>query len=779
MTKSLLSLLALDRPRYQTEIETQMIKLLYGNLYRSLFAIVFIATFLLSVLWPVIHHMQLILWYTLIFIVVLARLADTIVYHRNPNRYHSERWYQHLCLGVASTALLWGFTPLLFFLEDQLVYNMFISIVIVGLSAGAVTSLAADRRLSHIYLYVLLIPMAVELIQQEGFIYTALFSFTLLFMVFVSTTLRQTHETLLNVFETQKLYHDTQKKLTESEKRHRMMFEQAPTGTFYYDNDLTILDCNTALTKIMLASKEQLIGLNLNQIPDQRPFDTLKHTLKTTEPAIYEGPYHSKFAGLNLWIKLQLIPLIDINGNNVGGLAVMEDKTKEHEAREKVEFLSLHDPLTALPNRQLLKERLQQLIREDKREKSYSAVLFLDLDRFKNINDAYGHNIGDKLLIAVAKRFKVLLRTSDTLSRLGGDEFVMLLPHLSHDQETALYHAYEISKRIHSFFEEPFQLDDYRLHLSCSIGIVVMNGGKLESDEILRRADIAMYQAKDEGRSRSHFYDAMLDERTKTNIYLLENLRYAITRQELSLHYQPILQVESGVFCGAEALLRWKHGDQGYISLERFIPIAEESGLMNEIGRWVITQACQQMYQWQKNGHTTLKYLTVNVSPKQLIDPQFSSFLLQTIEQNSLNPALIKLEITEHALIDNFEDTRVLIENLKKEGVEFIIDDFGTGYSSLSYIKNLPFSALKIDQTFIRDMLTDSNDAALIEAIITLAHKFNYHIVAEGVEDQAQLDKLMTFDKKMCYQGFLTCKPCSSVDFETFLTSYVSKESIL
>ncbi len=767
----MLTFLALDRPAHQKEIGTQLIKLLYGNLYRSLFAIMFIATFVISVLWPAINHTQLLIWYGLTSLVVLTRFLDTRTFHLNPDLYDSQIWYQHLCLGVTSTALLWGFTPLLFFMEDQLVYNMFISVVIVGLSAGAVTSLAADRRLSHIYLYVLLIPMAIELLLLDGFIYIALFSFSLLFMFFVSTALREAHATLLNVFQTQQLYQQTQDQLVNSEKRHRLMFEQSPNGTFYYDNDLNIIDSNAALSKVMQASKEQLIGLNLYQIPDQRPLSVLRKDLDNGRAALYEGPYHTRIAGLDLWVKIQMTPLIDLNGKKVGGIAIMEDKTKEHDALLEAEFLSLHDPLTALPNRKLLKEQMKQLMKEDKREKNYSAVLFLDLDRFKNINDAYGHSVGDKLLIAVAKRFQEVLRKSDTLSRLGGDEFVILLPSLAHTQEQALYHAYEVTKKIHAIFEKSFVLNGHTLYISSSIGIVVMNGNQLESDEILRRADIAMYQAKDEGRSRTHFYDALLDEKTKVNIHMLNDLRHAIERQEFSLHYQPILQLETNALCGAEALLRWAP-DKKQIPVEYFIPIAEESGLMPEIGKWVIREACRQMQSWKSDGLAELEYLTINVSPKQLLDPQFTSFLLQTLTEYQVEPSRIKLEITEHVLIDKFDETETLIHTLKEEGVEFIIDDFGTGYSSLSYLKNLPFSALKIDRTFIRDILTDPDDSTLIKSIITIARQFNYHIIAEGVEEQGQLDKLLSFDKEICYQGFLTCKPCSTNDFETFLLSH-------
>ncbi len=775
---SLLSFLALDRPSYQEEIATQFIKLLYSNLYRSLFAIVFIASFLVSVLWPVINHTQLMLWYIMMLLVILARFIDTRTFHLHPERHDHQVWYQHLYLGVASTALLWGFTPLLFFLKDQIVYNMFISIVIVGMSAGAVTSLAGDRRLSHIYLYVLLIPSALALIQQEGFIYTALFSFTLLFMFFVSSALREAHATLLNVFEIQQLYHNAQVQLIESEKRHRLMFEQAPTGTFYYDKDLTVLDCNTALSQIMHADRDQLIGLNLHQLPDPRPLSAMAANIAAGNSALYEGPYHSKLAGLDLWVRIQMAPLIDSNGTHIGGLAVLEDKSSEHAALQEAEFLSMHDPLTDLPNRKLLKDRMEQLIKEELREKSYSAVLFLDLDRFKHVNDAFGHKVGDQLLIEVGIRLKDMLRASDTLSRLGGDEFVVLLPMLADDQQQAFYHAHQVALKIHNIIHEPFQIEGQVLDIACSIGVVVIGEIDMDTDEILRRADIAMYQAKNEGRDRTHFYDAHMDEQAKANIHMLQHLRHAIEYNELSLHFQPIMHIDTNTVHAAEALLRWYRPNKGFIPPNEFIPIAEESGLINEIGRWVIQQACMQMNLWRNNEQCKLQYITINISPKQLLDQQFSSFLLQSINEYHLDASAIKLEITETALIENFDKTKELIEQLNEQGIDCIIDDFGTGYSSLSYLKRLPFTTLKIDRSFIRDILTDPEDEILIRAIISIAQQFNYRIIAEGVEEEAQRKKLTEINNTIFYQGFLVCKPCSASYFEAFITAHNSKAAI-
>ena len=765
--------LALNRPSYPVEIRVQLVKLLYSNSYRSMFALVYIATFTIAILWPIANHSQLIVWYGLIVLVALIRSVDTHLYHKNPELHHTDIWYRHFCLGVAANALLWGTITLFSFAEDQIVYDIFISMILVGIIAGSIVSLAADRRLVHINIYLMLLPLILKMIGQDGFIYISLVALLLFFLFFSSFAIRQAHTMVLNFLETQRLNLEIEEKLKKSEKRHRIIFEQSPTGTFFFDNDMVIIDCNAALCQIMQATREQIVGSNIRLLPDKRPLYSMTQALDHSKPALYEGPYHTRFSDLDLWVKIQTTPLIDDDGKKIGGLVTLVDKTNEHNAMKEVEFLSLHDPLTMLPNRKLLNIRMKQLIKEDRRSGSYSATLFLDLDHFKHINDIYGHTAGDKLLVTVSDELKKLLRTSDTLSRLGGDEFVILLPCVAYKQEAALYHAFEISERILALFEKPFILDDNTLHTSCSIGIVVVNGGEIDSDEILRRADIAMYQAKENGRNQSHFYDEELNEKTKENILLLDRLRGAIMRQEFSLFFQPILRAETGIVCGAEALLRWKDNNQEYISPEYFIPIAEESGLMNEIGRWVIEQSCRQMYLWQKDGHIELKYLTINISPKQMIDPEFESFLLQTIEENGLKNSSIKLEITEDPLINHFDKASLLIQRLKKVGIEFVIDDFGRGHSSLSYLKNLPFSMVKIDRVFVRDILNNKDSEAMIEAIIKLARQLDYDIVAECVEDQSQLDKLLELDKDICYQGFVTCKPCNPKDFEAFLNAHI------
>ncbi|MEA3374154.1 MAG: EAL domain-containing protein [Campylobacterota bacterium] len=769
--KELFSFLTFSTSRLNIETEKELLGILYANLSKSVFANIVNATLFLFVLWSAANHALLLWWFAGLTLVSFLRHLDGHYFSKHFALLPNKIWYWRMALGVGLSGLFWGSTLLLFFPGSQVEYQMFIIIVILGMSAGSVTTLSADLRISLGYLIILLLPLAFELFQQEGDIYLVLFVMTLMFIAIVSGASRQFYAALVKTYDTLALYQLSQAKLKESEKSLRMIFEQTPAGIFYYDHDLKIIDCNSAFCHLLSADKEQLIGLDMRQLPDQSILPTIRDAL-TSGVQVREGLYHTKISKLTLWAKIQCAPIIDADNNIIGGVGIVEDKTKEHAAMQEAEFLSLHDPLTQLPNRKLLKERIKQAMKEDKRKQHYSAMLFLDLDRFKQVNDSFGHVIGDKLLVETARRLEMLLRQSDTLSRLGGDEFVVLLPLLSEEQDTAMHYAHQVAEKIHDTLSKPFTIDEHALFTACSIGIVLLNTKVYDTDELLRRADTAMYQAKDEGRNRTRFYDPTMDAKAKAYIRIQHNLRHAIKHNELALNFQPVVQIGTNTITAAEVLLRW-HPQEGAISPADFIPVAEESGLIKEIGKWVIEQTCMQINQWVERALFTLDYVTINVSSKQLHDPDLSAFILDTLQHYRINPAWIRLEITETALIENFDRTKEIIEQLNAEGIEFIIDDFGTGYSSLSYLKNLPFSMLKIDRTFIRDILTDEGDAALIRAIIDISNQFDYRVVAEGVEHEAQRIKLFEIDKNIYYQGFLYSRPVDVKKFEDIMKTKI------
>ncbi len=766
--EKLLSLLALAPLPYSDEIKVKLLHLLYSNFVKSSAVIIAVSSFMTYALWSTADHAQLLVWYVSLTFITLFRLVDTLIYFRDQDRHEYDYWYQHFAIGVIASTLLWAAVPLLFFNPTDHQTNFFIAFVILGMTAGASSTLAANLRLVHIYLYMLLFPLLYAFLQFDGTAYTASALMTILFIPIVSVTARQFHATLVETYHTLELYNETKEALVTNEQWLSMMFKQAPVGILYYDDDLTIVDCNSKLAEIMHAPKEKLVGLNLKNLPDSRPLKVMLESVSEGKPAEYEGPYRSKISNMDLTVKVQLTPLFDLDGKAQGGLCMMEDKTKEHAALKEAEFLSLHDHLTGLPNRKLLRERMKQTLAEQERHHAYSALLFLDLDHFKQINDSLGHDIGDKILIETAQRLSHTLRKSDTLSRLGGDEFVILLPQLSEIEDEAIRHAYEVAQKIHDVMSEAFNIGPHLLFSSASIGISLFDAELDESDEILRRADMAMYQSKVEGRKRTTFYDYEMDREMQSYIEMKKNLRHAIERNEFSLHFQPILTIGTNKIVAAEALLRWEH-EGVFISTADFIKVAEESSLINEIGYWVIKQTCRQIQAWQSADTFALDYVTINVSARQLLEQGFCDFLLNTVKQYCLDHRVIKLEITETALITNFDKAKQIIDRLNTMGIDFIIDDFGTGYSSLSYLKAFPFSALKIDRSFVKDILTDPEDEKLIRAIIHTAEQFDYQIIAEGIEEEAQRAILEEIHPALYYQGYLAAKPLDPKAFIDFV----------
>jgi len=754
---------------YSEELQKRLLRLLYDNLYSSSVVILFNASLFAYVVWPVVPHPELEVWYGLISLIALLRFADTYSFFRQ-KRYDYHRRYRRFTAGVILSAMLWGAVPLLFFPPGEPAYQMFIIVIIVGMSSGALSTLSADLRLSSVYLFGLLLPLSFRLIAEGDAIYFATFVLVLAFIAIVSHAMKQYHMNLVKSYKNLELYREAQERLGSSEKRLRMMFDQAPVGIFYYDTDLTIIDANRAMCQMLQVRREELIGLNLRQIPDQRPMQGAYRDGDFTKPGMYEGPYHTQLRELDLWIKVEFIPIVDDHGTMIGGMAMLADNTKEHAALEQAEFLSLHDPLTMLPNRKLLKERIRQLLREDKRNARYSALLFLDLDRFKQINDTAGHIVGDQLLTETAERLRMLLRDSDTLSRIGGDEFVILLPMISEDEDGTVRHAFHVAEKVHEALKRPFALGNYLLYTTSSIGITTLDDTSQGIDEILRRADTAMYQAKEEGRDRTRFYDPDMDRKAREYLHIQQELRHAVETEAFLLYYQPIVRIDDNTVVAAESLLRWQDEKSEEIPPSRFVPVAEESGMISAIGRWVINEACRQISRWHSDGVFSLEYLSINISPRQLVESDFCEYVIRTIRRHGISPSHLRLEITETALIRNFEKTKGLIERLNAEGIKFIIDDFGTGYSSLSYLKQLTFSALKIDKSFIRDILDDPKDAALVRAIIDIARQFDYQVIAEGVENQAQREMLLQTDGTIYYQGYLCSAAKDTAAFKAHMT---------
>jgi len=448
------------------------------------------------------------------------------------------------------------------------------------------------------------------------------------------------------------------------------------------------------------------------------------------------------------WVLTTKMPLRDRRGAIVGTMGISHDITDRKQAEARIHHMALHDALTGLPNRFLLQDRLTQAVALACRNQKQIAVLMLDLDRFKTINDSLGHHIGDHLLEAVSARLKGCLRKSDMVARFGGDEFVIVLPMADDGQ-----HIEQVAQKILDTLVEPFQIEGHELQIGTSIGISQYPKDGESPETLLQAADTAMYEAKGKGRGTFCFFSPQLNEDTRRRQVLEKDLRMASARDEFVVHYQPLVSADSGSITGVEALLRWRHPQHGLISPGQFIPLLEELGLMTEVGRWVLLTACRQNVAWQREGLPAVR-VTVNVSAQQFHRGNIVAAVEEVLHETGLNPKWLELELTESLTLDGSDATIRIMHDLKRTGASLSLDDFGTGWSSLSCLRRFPLDRLKIDRSFMRDVISQPAAEAVVRSIMGLAHNLGLECIGDGVETEQQLHYLQA---QMCseIQGFL------------------------
>ncbi|MEQ1742745.1 MAG: EAL domain-containing protein, partial [Candidatus Nitrotoga sp.] len=469
-------------------------------------------------------------------------------------------------------------------------------------------------------------------------------------------------------------------------------------------------------------------------------------------------------SGALYWVDSAIVPLKDANGQIVRYISVRVDTTKRKESEQHIQSLAYYDVLTGLPNRTLLHDRLGQLIAESHRDKQKFALLYIDLDRFKYVNDSMGHAVGDKLLQVVALRLQECVREGDTVSRISGDEFIVLL------READAKGAARVAGKILKSLTTPCDIGALQIVTHASIGISIYPDNVDSEDEIntlIKHADVAMYRVKTEGRGNFLFFEPEMNFRAHQLFSMENDMRLALERNEFTLHYQPQVNLISGMVCGAEALLRWKHPDKGFVAPAEFVPVAEETGQIVPIGEWVLHTACAQLADWRRQGMPIFP-MSINLSISQLRQPQLAQMIIAVLEETGLHPQDLELEITEGVMMNEVQATMAFLDEMHELGVQLAIDDFGTGYSSLSYLKKMPLDRLKVDQSFVRDVATDENDAAIVRSIISLGHQFKLQVIAEGVETLEQLDFLRV---RGCdeIQGYYYSRPLPAEEFAIFI----------
>ncbi len=529
---------------------------------------------------------------------------------------------------------------------------------------------------------------------------------------------------------------------------------------------------NEAFYRITGTPLKEVMGLSPFEIfqgtkSQQEALQNVEFALRNMQPVKADIVTHNH-QGEQIWLEMDALPLHDKSGWYTHWVVVMRDVTERKRADAHIRQLAYYDTMTGLPNRLLLQEKLAMHLDSAARNRSGVALLFVDIDNFKSLNDTHGHDVGDALLVEVAHRIVQSVRRTDTVSRLGGDEFVVVLDKLGKDPEKAARTTAQVCEKILSAFKRPFNLEHYQHYTTPSIGVAMVDPHVATSvEEQLRRADLAMYQAKEAGRNTFRFFDASMETELRARVALEADLHQAIAHAEFLLHFQPQYDQYHGIV-GAEILVRWQHPELGLIMPGQFVPEAESSGQIVEIGQWVMREACQQLLRWSRQPQYQHLVLSVNVSPKQCLQPNFVDQVQALVAETGIDPSKLKLELTESMLVANVEDIIDKMVTLKQTGVCFSLDDFGTGYSSLSYLKRLPFDQLKIDQSFIRDMLQGSDHESIVKAIISLGQSLRLEVLAEGVETEAQLHRLKWLGCH-AFQGYYFTKPLPIGQFEAFV----------
>ncbi len=549
--------------------------------------------------------------------------------------------------------------------------------------------------------------------------------------------------------------------LRESEERYALAVRGANDGIWDWD-----LKKNTVYYsprwKAMLGYEDDNVGNTPNEWfnrihpedLDRTKLDIFYHYRGATNHFENEHRMQHKDGSYH-WMQSRGIAVWDSDGTPCRMVGSLTDITDRKSAEQKLSHDAFHDTLTDLPNRTLFMDRLRLAVERAKRRDDFLfAVLFLDLDRFKDINDSLGHLMGDQLLIAIAKMLGEDLRSTDTVARLGGDEFVILLEDISDISD-----ATHIADRIQEKLTKSFKLMDREVFVTTSIGIVLSMTGYQRPEDVLRDADIAMYRAKAQGRARYEIFDSAMRDRIMDRISLETDLRQSFERNELLMYYQPIVSIMDNRIIGFEALVRWQHPERGLLAPSEFIPMAEETGLILSIGQWVIREACGQMFEWLKEFPTEPPLtISVNLSGKQVAQPDLYDQVAQVLKETGLESRSLKLEITESAIMDNIDFAVQVFTRLQELGVQIQVDDFGIGYSSLNYLSHFPINTLKIDRTFVRNMTKDNNYLKIVQAIIMLAHGLGMTVIAEGIETEAQLSQIKTLGCELA-QGFFISKP--------------------
>ncbi|MCU7844514.1 MAG: EAL domain-containing protein [Candidatus Thiodiazotropha sp. (ex Monitilora ramsayi)] len=741
--------------------------------------------------WQVTDNWLLVGWLAVVMLVSLVRLALFRHFERqNPELYLPGKWLRRHMLLTFLSGLVWGLLSLFYDPDWTISQQVVLYMVIAGLAAGSLSAYAVVLEVYVLFLIPLLLPLEIGLLLRGDYTTSFLAGFLFLFAIgllvlsrkFYLQVIDTIHVSLAQQFLQEEVSAGSrelklaQRALQTSEHKIGKILESSLDGVWEWD---------IANDQIYLSPRwKAQIGFNDDELPntfnswvsrlhpDERDGILQKIEAYRVKPwGNWEEEYRLRHKnGSYQWILARATPTFDVQDRLVKLTGVHIDITERITAEGRAKFLAYHDWLTELPNRLMFNDRVDHAITQANRTGQRLCILFFDLDRFKHINDSLGHPAGDRVLKKVSKRLMTAVREGDTLARLGGDEFAVLLENVPRTHSIAV-----VAEKLLSCFETPFEEEGHEFYLNASIGIAVYSRDGETTAELLKNADAAMYKAKGFGRGNFQFYTEELTDNAYQHITFESGLRQALKHEQFQIHYQPKISLQTMEIVGVEALLRWRHPKVGLISPDEFIPVAEESGLIREIGEWVLEKACLDMKGWL-DQQIEFSHVAVNLSGVQIQHEAFVDSVKRILQSRQLDAEFLELEITENILMRDVEASTHYLHALRQLGVSISIDDFGTGYSSLAHLSRFPINKLKIDRSFIKEVCNDTQSAEISRTIIGLGHTLDMQVVAEGIEEPEQMEFLK---REGCDegQGFHISKPLSHDDLIHFIQNYRSAGS--
>lgn len=730
---------------------------------------------------PVIESTVLVAWFSTLCLITLLRTALVLAYRLELfRRYESNFWHRTYIFGTGLAGIVWCGATVLLFPEDNSAHQLFVIFMLAGMTAASISVLSVCLSAFYIFSIPILISLAVQIYQFGDSFAAPMSAMVVFYLIGLSVAAKQTHRTILTSlilrFDNNALTKEilerqvAEEALYQQKERLQITFSAIAEGVVTTDSKGFIESMNPAAEKISGWSNSDAVGRKINQIFNYSNeatgnsqttaiLDSLSRSERVKKNSLLETK-----SGSRRLIEEIASPLNDSLGNIVGSVAIIRDITQATENSRQLLYQASHDALTGLPNRTLLCDRLEHAISKALRAERMVAVLFMDLNRFKQVNDSFGHAAGDKLLSHVARQIYASIREEDTVARLGGDEFVVVLEDIKHQHEVTL-----VAHKVINNLAVPISIEGQEISVSVSIGIALFPRDGTDVDSLLKHADTAMYRTKELGQADIQFYSIDMSLQALDRLKKEQQLQSAVTSGELELFYLPRVDMDKRTVFGVEALIRWRTSANTLVSPADFIHIAEETGVILRIGEWVLYNACHQLKHWHNIGFKNLR-MAVNLSARQVRSVNIVELVKKVLQDTQLQPQHLELDITETLFSRDAEHAIIALRNLKKLGVKLAIDDFGTGYSSLVYIKRLPIDILKIDRSFIHDIIDDPVNAAIVPAIVAVGRKLNLEVIAEGVENETQRQYLKNL---ACggFQGYLFCKPLPAPQMTEFLYS--------